>query len=193
VHLGRRGRKAHHQWDRGAVHIGVDEGDRVSLLRQGDGEIGRHGRFAHPSLAAGDGDGTGPGAWAQEGVYELVAIAQSLRHGVALLARHGVELHLDAAPFGDCRKRLFGLGADLVPQWAAGGREHDRRTDALVIEDDVSHHAEVDDVALELRVLNGGESPSDVFMGHVCLRRSRSALVTYPLALESSLPLILGG
>ena len=49
---------------------------------------------------------------------------------VALVARHGVELHLDGAAAGDRRERLLGVGADLVAQRAAGGGEHDGRADA---------------------------------------------------------------
>ena len=73
-------------------------------------------------------------------------------------------------PAGDRCQRLLGVGAYLVPQRAAGGREHDGRADARIVEDDVADHAEVDDVALELRVFDARERAQHVFVGHACLR-----------------------
>ena len=47
---------AHHDRHAGAVNVGVQQADARTGLRQGEGEVGGHGRFADAALAAGDGD-----------------------------------------------------------------------------------------------------------------------------------------
>ena len=65
----------------------------------------------------------------------------------------------------------FGLGLDTVPQRAGGGGEHDAYGDVGVVDGDVAHHAEVDDAALQLGVLDGLERCEDVDLVHGILLR----------------------
>ena len=41
-----------------------------------------------------------------------------------------------------------------------------RRADALIVDHDVAHHAQFDDAAPQLGVLDGGERVPHVFVGH---------------------------
>ena len=72
-------------------------------------------------------------------------------------------------PAGDRGQRLLRVGADLVAQGASGRGEDDGRADARVVEDHVSDHPELDDVALQFRVLDARECAQHIFLGHACL------------------------
>ena len=74
------------------------------------------------------------------------------------------------ASAGDRGQRLLGLGTDLVAQRAAGHGQDDGRADALVVHDDVAHHAQLDDAALQLGVLDRREGSFDVVVSHGLLR-----------------------
>ena len=136
---------------------------------QRDGEIDSHGGLPDAALAAGDGDRPGLGAGAEECLDELIALAEASPQRVAFVAGHRVQLHVDPAAAGDLVERLLGLGADLVAQGTARGGEHDRRADALIVGDDVPDHSELDDAALQFRVLYGRERAPDVFVRHAYL------------------------
>ena len=163
--LRRHGRQAHHEGYRRAVHVCVDQGDRVAARGERGRKVHGHGALAHSALAAGDGDGAGVRARPEERLNELISLPKPSGEGIALVAGHGVELHLDRPPVRNGGEGLLGVRAYLVAERASGSRQDDGRPDAFVIKDDISDHAEVDDVSLQLRVLHSRESAQQRLRG----------------------------
>ena len=91
--------------------------------------------------------------------------SQPLRERLALFVGHHREVELDPA---DTRQRLDRAGhpvGDLVAQRASGDRERDRDPDPFPLEPDPAHHAEIDDRAVELGILDRSERIDDLGLG----------------------------
>ena len=58
----------------------------------------------------------------------------------------------------------FDAVRDLVAQRAAGHRERDQHGHAAVVDRDVAHHAEIDDRAMQLGVLDGPQRLEDLLV-----------------------------
>ena len=167
---------AEHAGDREAVDVGVDDADRVPASGEGDGEVHRHAGLADPALAGGDEQRAGARAGLGErdrpplgvplGLTVGVPVAAALQldaQGLAVLVAHHGELDGDAR-----HARERGDGAphpvgDLVLQRAARDGQGDEDGHVAVGgRVDRAHHAELDDGAVDLRVLDGTEGLDDL-------------------------------
>ena len=170
---------AEHARDREAPHVGVDDGDRVAPLGQGDGEVGGDRRLADAALARRDEQARGcatrgsangiarPSAWPWAGwragrrgrvAVELLADARRARSSVITVKSRPTAV--------DAGERADGAGRPgSVISLRSGQPATVRATsdaDAAAVDRDVADHAEVDDDAVQLGVLDGSEGLDDL-------------------------------
>ena len=136
---------AEHQRDVGARDVGVDQPHAGAVLRQRDGEVGRHGALADAALSRRDRDDV-------------------LDAGQELLGLDGRRPpHVAGPRHGDLAgtrslERGSRVALDLVLERACRRRQLDGERDVAAIgDDDVLDHVQRDDVAPELRLLDGAE------------------------------------
>ena len=140
----RRPSESEHHRDVGAVDVGVQHADLGAVLRQADGEVGGDGALADAALAAGDGDDV------LDGHVQLAGDA-------AVAAHIGVEAHGHVLHAGHQLHGGDALFLDLPAQRAGGRGEHDGEAHVAVVDGDVAHHVERDQVLVQFRFLDGGE------------------------------------
>ncbi len=85
---------------------------------------------------------------------------------LAIVVGHHGELELDRLDTVELRGGVGDPTLDLALQRAAGNGQRDEHPDDTVVADlDAAQHAELDDGAVELRVLDGSEGFDDLFLG----------------------------
>ena len=138
---------AEHAGDREAVDVGVDDADRVPLLGEGDGEVGRDARLADAALARRDQQRPGLRAGLGERDHAALGVAVGLAPGRRCAAESPWRLlrsssrsssvitvksrSIESTP----SSAVAGVGhasLDLVPQRAAGDGEGDQDADDAV-------------------------------------------------------------
>ena len=170
---------AEHPRDREAPHVGVDDGDLVAPLGEGDGEVGGERRLAHAALARGDEQHAGGARRVGEGDDPALGVAvalvgaggagrvavEHLAHRGALLVGHHGEVEVDAVDAVEGDDRGADPVLDLVAERAAGDGEGDADGGHSPVDGHALDHAEVDDAAVQLGVLDGAERLDDVGFG----------------------------
>ena len=147
-------RDAHHPRDGVAVDVGVEQPHGRAAARQGDREVGRDARLAHAALARGDADDRRCAALLERRRPPGARPAEPRAHGAPLLVGHGVHRHLHPVDALETGEGVGHAALDLGLQGAARDREPDGHAHVTALHGDVAHHPEVDDAAVELRVLH---------------------------------------
>ena len=158
--LGRPPVRAQHAGHAVAVDVGVHHADGEPAGGQRGRQVDRDARLAHAALAARDRvhPGTRPGLRERDDRLRPGVPAQPGLQFAALLLAHHAEVDLHATHPADAGRRGRDVGAQLVPQRAAGDREQDGHLgDAVRAYRGRLHHAQVGDRAVDLRVLDGGQ------------------------------------
>ena len=177
---------AEHARDRVAVDVGVDDADRVALLGEGDGEVGRDARLADAALARRDQQRPGLRAGLGERDRAALGVAvgrapgrrsppaspcrllRSSSRSWSVITVNSRSTRVDAVERG---RRVGHPVLDLVAQRAAGDGEGDEHADDAVAADvDAADHAEVDDRAVQLGVLDRSQRLDDL-LGEVAAIR----------------------
>jgi hypothetical protein len=147
------------------VDVGVHDANGQAPLGQPGRQVHRHRRLAHAALTAGHRIDAGARSRLREGYGRLgrgITAAQTGLEFPPLFRRHDPEVDPDAS---DARHRPNGrrdVPGQLLAQWAAGNREQDPDVDNAVRADvDRSHHTQVRDRAVDLRVVDRRERGAD--------------------------------
>ncbi len=183
---------AQHLRDRVAVDVGVDDTHRVALLGEGDGEVGGDARLADTTLARRDEEwaGLGSGRGERDRPTLGVTVGLSMAGGgagravqldpqvFALLVGHHREVELDVGDAVECGERAAHPILDLTAQRASGDGEGDQDVGgAGVVELRPSEHPEIDDRAVELRILDRSQRFDELVVrdchAAIVARRSR--------------------
>ena len=168
---------AEHAGDREAVDVGVDDADRVAAGGEGDGEVRRHAGLADAALAGRDEQRPGPRAGLGERDRPALGVALRLAVGcgrgrlpcswMRSASRSWSVITVNSTADGVTPSSAATASStrlrDLVLQRAAGDGEGDEDGHAAVGgRVDRADHAEVDDRAVQLRVLDRPEGVDDL-------------------------------
>ena len=155
VHHLRLALDAHHARDRRTVDVGIEQPDPGPAATERAGEIYRHRGLADASLSGRDRDHL-LDPW-----QHLVGPAP-----VEGRAHVGSHLQIDRSHAGKIADQLFGHGLETVPNRAGRRRQLEGEADLSVAADDeIFDHAEADDVAAEVGILDRGEHAQDLLGG----------------------------
>ena len=103
------------------------------------------------------------------------AVAELLAEGLALAVGHHREVDVDRVDAGERDHRVGHPASDLGAERAAGDRERDRHPDVGALDRDPPEHVQVDDRAVQLRVLHGAQGFDDFgFTRHRGLSQAES-------------------
>jgi hypothetical protein len=145
--------------------------------REGGPEVGRHGGLADPALAARDDQDSRAQVAARErgrrrgrpGGPGRLPAAHLGRYGLQLLGCHHPERHIDrirAVHAVEAADGILDLPFDPVGQGAALHGQTDVDMHAAALDGDALHHAQVDDAAMQLRILYAAQALKHRFLGN---------------------------
>src|SRR3990170_4247375 len=155
--------RADHDGDTRSVDVGIEEANARPRLRQRAGEVDGHRRLAHPALAAAHRDDV-----AYIGHRRLVQARMS-----SDLCCHG---HLGLPHARQSEYQLSGLILHLVLYRTGRRREVDLKTHRCILDLDVPHEPQRDDVPMEVGILDPAEGLQDVLLADARLGHAYSSL-----------------
>ena len=164
-----------HARDREAPDVGVDDGDRLTLLRKRDSQVGGDRRLAYAALAGRNQQNAGAVTGLGERDRSALSVTmRSLRTGggggiavqhladlCPLLIGHYPEVDADEVDTIEGGNRLGDLALDLVAQGTPRDREVDTDLDMAAVDRGRPDHAEVDDAAMEFGILHRTQGVDD--------------------------------
>ena len=175
---------AEHVRDRVPVDVRVEDARPLAELVEGGREIHREGRLADAALAARDREHTRRRVDGDALRALGDAAAQPLRQRGALLRAHDVELERDGLDARQRQQVLAHLALEARAKRAAGNGERDRDGDIAVGHAHLTHHVELGDRPLQLRIDNASEGFRDLLARR--LLHSASVAAVSPRAAASA-------
>ena len=185
---------------RRSIDIGVQNTDLETGRLKPERQIDRGRRLADAALARGNGDdggntrNTGLGASLQ-----LAGLRRRVRVGRALLRRRrwrgrtgpslaaGGQRHHRTLDAGNGLGGAFGGFAQRFEFLRARGRNGEREIDLRIGDEDFRHHAEIHNIAFEIRSLDRSQFRQNLFFGHAHLALHGFVVADHPHIMRMAL------